>query len=193
SFLLPRAALESSSPRALLEALRARSSFAYAASPGTWVAQLMAAASEGAAGEALRSLGLTLLVAAGALLAAQFTAAHSLDLVQARVFGGATARARRGTARAMQFAARPRLLSSFLTRDLRLFIRDWTVLGDILVASVLWTLLPVVTAPLIDVDRTLLARAMLLSLTVALGSEIAARAIPLERRGIAWMRLAPVP
>jgi len=93
----------------------------------------------------------------------------------------------------MRFAPRPRVQAAILARDLRLFLRDWTVLGDLLVASVLWTLLPLVAGPLLDIDRALLARAMLLALTVALGSEIAARAIPFERRGIAWMRLAPVP
>src|SRR5205085_11823710 len=37
-----------------------------------------------------------------------------------------------------------------------------------------------------------LVRAMLLALTVGLGYEVAARSIPIERRGIAWSRLAPV-
>jgi hypothetical protein len=34
---------------------------------------------------------------------------------------------------------------------------------------------------------------MLLTLSVGLGYEIGARAIPLERRGAEWMRLAPIP
>src|SRR6185436_799022 len=38
-----------------------------------------------------------------------------------------------------------------------------------------------------------LVRAMLVTLAVGMGYEIAARAFPLERRGAAWMRLAPVP
>jgi hypothetical protein len=66
------------------------------------------------------------------------------------------------------------------------------VLGDLLTTVVLWTLLPVVLAPLFEQSRTLLARTMLLSLAVAIGSEVAARAVPLERGALVWSRLAPV-
>jgi len=79
-----------------------------------------------------------------------------------------------------------------VVRDLRLFLRDWTVLGDILTAAALWTLLPVLSARLITATPGLMVRAMLIALTVGLGYEIAARSVPFERRAIVWARLAPV-
>src|SRR6185295_6155962 len=109
--------------------------------------------------------------------------------IQSRVMTGA---ARRTRGLAPRWRVTRSLLRAMLRRDARLFLRDWTVLGDVLISSVLWTLLPLLSAPLIEVDRVLLARAMLLALTVALGNEIAARAVPFERRGLAWARLAPV-
>jgi hypothetical protein len=83
-------------------------------------------------------------------------------------------------------------VSAVIARDLRLYLRDWTVLGDILTAAVLWTLLPVLSARLITATPALMVRAMLVALTVGLGYEIAARAAPFERRAIVWARLAPV-
>jgi hypothetical protein len=80
-----------------------------------------------------------------------------------------------------------------MRRDAKLFVRDWTVLGDVLTAAVLWTLLPLVALPLRPLDSPALVRAMLLTLSVGMGHEIGARAFPLERRGVEWMRLAPVP
>ncbi len=198
SFLLPRLALESGSPRALVEALGS-STLAMAWSPGAWAAGIMAAGSADAPVAALRGLALLAATAAAVLVAAGAVASRNLDRVQSRI-SGAPARSAGRADRATRFAARPDILDALLRRDLRLYLRDWTVLGDILVASVLWTLLPLVGLPILStdagaapgIDRTLLARAMLLALTVALGYEIATRAIPFERGGMAWMRLAPV-
>jgi hypothetical protein len=77
-------------------------------------------------------------------------------------------------------------------RDLKLFLRDWPVLGDVLTTSVLWTLLPLVAVPLGTFESPTIVRAMLLTLSVGLGYEIGARSLPFERRGAVWMRLAPV-
>jgi hypothetical protein len=79
-----------------------------------------------------------------------------------------------------------------VTRDLRLFLRDWTVLGDVLTAALLWTLLPLISARILTTTPALLVRAMLVALTVGLGYEIAARSVPFERRAIVWARLAPI-
>jgi hypothetical protein len=79
-----------------------------------------------------------------------------------------------------------------LLKDARLFGRDWAVLGDVVTAALLWTLLPVVAGPVHRAPTTLVARAMMLALTVGLGYEVGARAVPFEREGLAWCRLAPV-
>ena len=57
---------------------------------------------------------------------------------------------------------------------------------------VLWTLLPVIFQPLFHTARPLHARTMLLALAVAVGSEVGARTIPLERAALMWARLSPV-
>lgn len=191
SFVLPRLALDSPSPLAMLHAIEAKAPWGYRLSPGTWIAEMMGAASAGDATHAFRALGNALATAAVTLALAGAVASRHLEPVQARV-SGARGRAVRRPGRAMRFARRPRLMGALLSRDLRLFLRDWTVLGDIVVASALWTLLPLVGAPLYSLERALLARAMLLSLTVALGYEVGTRAIPFERRGLVWVRLAPV-
>src|SRR6185503_18644583 len=85
------------------------------------------------------------------------------------------------------------LLGVAIRRDVVLVLRDWTALGDVLTAAVLWTLLPLVGVPLMSITHPVLARTMLLALTVGLGYEIASRAFPFEGRGWAWMRLGPVP
>jgi len=84
------------------------------------------------------------------------------------------------------------LVLAVMRRDRLLFVRDWTVLGDVLTAALLWMLLPLAALPLKPLHSPGLVRAMLLTLSVGMGYEIAARAFPLERRGAMWMRLAPV-
>jgi len=84
------------------------------------------------------------------------------------------------------------LVRAVFLRDLRLFTRDWTMLADVLTAAVLWTLLPWISRIALHAGDAPLARAMISTLAVGLGYEIAARALPLERRGIQWMSLAPV-
>jgi hypothetical protein len=89
-------------------------------------------------------------------------------------------------------ALRRHVIATLVVRDARLFARDWTVLSDVLVAAALWTLLPLVGAPLHAATPPMLTRAMLLALTVGLGYEVAARSVPFERDGLAWCRLAPL-
>jgi hypothetical protein len=191
SFVLPRLALDSESPLAMLHAIEAAAPWGFRLSPGTWIAEMMAAAGAGDAPAALRALAAALTAATVMLTAAGMMAAWGLGTVQARL-SGAGARTPRRPQRAMRFPKQPHLLRALLNRDVRLFLRDWTVLGDIVVASALWTLLPLIGTPLYTLDRALLARAMLLALTVALGYEVGTRAIPFERRGLTWVRLAPV-
>ena len=84
------------------------------------------------------------------------------------------------------------LIRAVLRRDAHLIARDWPVLSDVAIASLLWVLLPLVAVPLGDVGPASLAIAMVVTLAVALGYEVAARSVPFEREGLLWTRLAPV-
>ncbi|TMQ66515.1 MAG: hypothetical protein E6K78_06310 [Candidatus Eisenbacteria bacterium] len=136
----------------------------------------------------------TLLAATGALSLgwAAWAASRHLDQALARVAHGAAGSGLAPRVRPHRSGTRG-LLSSVAMRDLKLFARDWTVLGDVIVAAALWTLLPLVGASVIPAPPRLLVRAMLLVLAAGLGYEVAARSVPLERTGLAWCQLAPVP
>ena len=82
--------------------------------------------------------------------------------------------------------------SAFLQRDLALYLRDWTVMSDIVVAALLWTLLPLAFIPVLPMPPVVLAHTMLVALTVGLGHEVASRALPFERDAIQWLRIAPI-
>jgi hypothetical protein len=162
-------------------------------SPGHWLASALAAASQGATLEAARAalpLAVTALLSLGL---AVWTASRHLENAQARAGASTEKQSARRPGRAPARVRRPRgLVAAALLRDARLFTRDWTVLGDVLTAAALWTLIPLIGAPLHSASRATLASAMLLALTVGLGYEVAARSIPFERNGLAWVRLAPV-
>jgi len=84
------------------------------------------------------------------------------------------------------------LSGAFLRRDLALFTRDWPVLLDLVARLLLWTLLPLAVLPLAPLPPAELVRDMLVALTLSLGNDIGTRALPLERRSLAWARLSPV-
>jgi Putative ATP-binding cassette len=160
-------------------------------SPGHWLAAALAAASEHAPLAALRAVLPLLGTALAALMLAIVIANRHLELAQARSGGAGERGTRRRAAAGRGLGARG-VIGATLARDARLFTRDWTVLGDVLTAAALWTLIPLVGAPLHPSSSATLARAMLLALTVGLGYEVAARSLPFERQGLAWVRLAPV-
>jgi putative ABC exporter len=167
---------------------------AAAFSPGFWAARALTARSHGDVAAAWVAIAELAAAAVASLALARLAADRLLDGVQARVaVPGAARRRRRRPRPPAEAPAVPRpLLRAVIQRDARLYARDWATLADVLTATVLWTLLPLVAAPLFEAPVASIARVMLLALTVGLGYEIAARAIPLERRGLAWMRLAPV-
>jgi hypothetical protein len=150
-------------------------------SPARWAADAMTGPDPATAFAALA-------VAAAAAAALALCTAHAwLDHAQSAARVGAR---RRGVAGPVRRA--PTRLAAFLTRDLALVTRDWTVLGDILTGAVLWMLLPLIIAPTLEMAPAGLARSMLVMLATGLGYEVAARALPLERRSLAWAALSPV-
>ena len=191
AFLLPRLTDPAEGlPRAAFAALTATPPGA-AWSPAHWAARGFGAAAAGDPAGAARHAAPLLLAALLSLALAGWSAGRHLEGTQAGLAtraGGRPSQVRRPAVR----GGRPSLLRAILARDARLFMRDWTVLGDVLTAAALWTLLPLVSAPLHHAPGPGLARTMLLALTVGLGYEVAARSVPFERDGLAWVRLAPV-
>jgi len=197
SFLLPQAIERG---EALVAGLRSGSAMApwlAAVSPGHGIAMAMSAATAGNPARALLATAWLALFGALALALAAATAHVTFGVVQDRLAappgrGRARAPGRTASATGTVPADARGLIPAVVSRDLRLFMRDWTVLGDILTAAALWTLLPVLSARLITSTPALMVRAMLIALTVGLGYEIAARSVPFERGAIVWARLAPV-
>ena len=212
SFLLPRLADTAGDPVAIFHGLLREGPGLFRWSPGQWTARAIAAAAAGSRDGPARPAALVFAAAALSLLGAALTAGKHLEVVQARIAAGVGPRRHRrrgiersgGTPRPQEGAAHAGALApsgpapgrgviaAIVLRDARLFRRDWTVLGDVLTAAVLWTLLPLVAAPLYEVSTRGLARVMLLALTIGLGYEVAARALPFERAGLVWTRLSPV-
>jgi hypothetical protein len=159
-------------------------------SPAHWAAAALSGARAGLPFAAWAWATRLLAVALASLAFAGVAARLLLDDVLARVTAG-EARAARPRARRRRVA--PMGFSALLLKDARLFTRDWTVLGDVLTAGLLWTLLPLVASPLHHAPPRLLARFMLVALAVGLGYEIGARTLPFEGAALAWSRLAPLP
>jgi hypothetical protein len=150
--------------------------------PATWAARAVAG-EPAAALEATLACGLALLLAA---LAAASLATRLLGTVQARA---AAAASRTSRARARPAGS---LAVAFLRRDLALVARDWPGAVDALAGLALWLLLPLAVLPLAPLPPLVLARDMLIALSVSLGHDLAARALPLERDGLHWARVSPV-
>jgi hypothetical protein len=194
SFLLPRLARGESDPIAGFRSALMAAPQILRHAPGQWAADMLVAAVEGSKADWIAGAAALVAAASLALMIAGWVASIHLEAAQSRIASGSAPRAAgaRVPTRRVVSSAKRSLIRATLARDALLLSRDWTVMGDVLTAAVLWTLLPLVGAPLYDVPAVALARAMLLTLTVGLGYEIAARAFPFERRGMAWMRLAPV-
>jgi len=151
-------------------------------SPATWACDALARPGEWA----LEAFAACIAVSLAAVTLAFAMSERLLTQLQA----GATSAAGttvRGTSRRAQT-----LTGAFLRRDLALFTRDWPVLLDLASRLVLWTLLPLAVLPITPMPPAELVRDMLVTLTLSLGNDVAARALPLERHSLAWARLSPV-
>jgi hypothetical protein len=158
-----------------------------ALSPPHWAARALEAAARGEIGGAIRHTA-ALLAAAVASLGLAAGAAHVwLEEGLARTTGVSRARPGKAGGRLPATAGRAMIL-----KDARLLLRDWPVLADVVTAALLWTLLPLLLMPIRVGPALFTARAMLVALAVALGYEVGSRAVPFERGGLAWSRLAPV-
>lgn len=150
--------------------------------PSAWAADAFATAGDGA-GPLAR---LALAAVAGATLAWWSTRRHLEAALDRTQEAPRRVPAPRPVRVASSWAA------AFLARDARLFGRQWTVAADVVAASLLWMLLPLLSVPLFPVGDAELARAMLVLLGVGIGYEVGARALALERTGLAWAHLAPL-
>jgi hypothetical protein len=188
SFVAPRLLEEEGEIARRLSSL-APAPWVAALSPPHWAADALLAAHRGAALEAMAWTTRLLVAGAVSLAAAYLAARVLLDRALAQLSAGGAAKGRPRPRRASIPASGFRAL---LLKDARLFVRDWTVLGDVLSAAALWTLLPLVGGPLHQAEPHLLARFMLVALAVGLGYEVGTRLIPYEGAGLAWCRLAPL-
>ncbi|MEO5987651.1 MAG: hypothetical protein ABIU54_02020 [Candidatus Eisenbacteria bacterium] len=182
TFLLPRLADDEPAFQDSLRAAIAHLPSPHATSPAAWAVDALIAPWP----RALASLALLLVAAAGSLALAAGLGARALRATGAPI-GASLAGPKRSS---IPFTAS--LAAAFLRRDLALYLRDWTVMSDILVGALLWTLLPLAFVPLVAMEPRLLALTMLIALNVGLGHEVAARALPFERDALAWARLAPI-
>ena len=195
AFLLPRLGGPDGSLPDSLARLAARPAGLAWASPTIWAARSLAAAARGDSAAAVWNAAVLAGAGALALGFAAWVAGHALEPAQLRVSTPAARRGGRARAVPCELPSRRRggVHAAILRRDRLLFIRDWTVLTDVFTGSLLWTLLPLVAMPHRAAPEPWIVRSMLVTLAVALGYEVAARALPFERGGGAWLRLAPVP
>lgn len=157
-----------------------------AISPAHWAARAMIAAARGEPGEAVRHTLPLVAVALASLGLAGASSSLWLEEALARAAGDTRGRRRRG-GRLEGPAWRALML-----KDARLLLRDWPVVADLLVAAVLWTVLPLLFSPIRHGPALLTGRTMLLAMAVALGYEVGCRVVPFERAGLAWSRLSPI-
>ena len=178
AFWVPRLTGNGAFPTAGLRALPAPPEW----SPATWAAHAVTAPWPGQ----LAATGACVLASIAALTLAMAAATQLLD--------GLYARASEARGRSVRASSRraPTLAFAFLRRDAVLVARDWPVVLDALANMALWSLLPLAVLPLAPLPRLELARDMLIALSVSLGNDVAARALPLERASLAWARLSPV-
>jgi hypothetical protein len=191
AFVLPRAIEHSGDFAAPLVALARAWSTMGVWLPPFWLARVMGDAAAGAtAARATAPLLALLTVAAGTLALYLTVARHQLERAL-EPFGHAAGTTRTGSADTRIEPARG-IVRAVIRRDALLIRREWSVLVDVVVACVLWVMVPLAAMPL-SAGLAPLAGPMLTSLAVGLGYEVGGRSVPFERRSLAWIALAPIP
>jgi len=200
AFVLPRVTDRSDGLAAPLVQLARGWDRMGAALPPFWLARALGAAARARAGEPVAAagalaLGATLALGAIAIAALALylaIAARQLEPVLEALGPGAPGtRVARGSAAGARLEPERGLTRALLARDARLISRDWAVLVDVVVACLLWVLIPLASLPL-EHGFGPIAGPMLVSLAVGLGYEVAGRSAPFERGGLAWVKLAPI-
>jgi hypothetical protein len=190
AFVLPRAIEKSGDFAAPLVALARAWSTIGAWLPPFWLARVLGDAASGSAasGAAVPLLALVTL-AAGSL--ALYLAIATRHLERALEPFASTSGAKRVADSGTRIEPARGVVRALIARDARLIRREWPVLVDVVVACVLWVMVPLAAMPL---NRGLgpLAGPMLVTLAVGLGYEVGGRSVPFERRSLAWIALAPV-
>ena len=189
AFVLPRAIEKSADFAAPLVALAHAWSTMGAWLPPFWLSRVMGNAASGAhASVAAAPLAALVGLAAGSLALYLAIATRQLERVLEPFGSAATARTMRASARIEPARG---IVRAVIARDASLIRREWPVLVDVVVACVLWVMVPLAAMPM---NRGLgpLAGPMLATLAVGLGYEVGGRSVPFERRSLAWIALAPI-
>ncbi|MEO5617308.1 MAG: hypothetical protein ABIS67_06025 [Candidatus Eisenbacteria bacterium] len=192
ALVLPRALqAETEAASALTATLEAAR---HTAGPAATAARAIAGASSGAFATLPRDLGLlaagALVAGAAVLLAGRFALEAVLDRISGTPAPGLRSPSR-GAPPAFAWRAGS-VLGAIVRRDARMLRRSWTLMTDLFVACVLWSLLPLAGLAGGTFESEGMVRLVLLSISVGLGYEVAARAIPFERHAEFWIGVAPV-
>jgi len=195
AFLMPRVAGDAQSFARSLVTLGQQLSELERWLPPLWATRALMLSSTSVIGPALVRVLMVVATASLSLALLAWIAQHSLEPVMSRLSGVASRG--RGRSDAAQRIGTGRFahgtFAALIRRDLRLFLREWTVLSDVALAAVLW---PAAGLLLPQVDQGVgptVLRTLLLVLAVGTGMEIAARSVPLERGGVVWNRLTGIP
>ena len=166
--------------------------------PPLWATKALVLASASDGSNVIPSLARVALVAAAgiaSLAILAWVARHSLDPVMSRLASSPTRG--RGRPDAIARIGRSRLgtgrSAALVRRDLRLFLREWPVLGDVAFAALLWPVAALLLPRLEQDASVLILQTLLLVLSIGMGMEIATRSVPLERDAVVWNRMAGVP
>jgi hypothetical protein len=189
AFVLPRAMEGSADFAAPLVALARAWGGVAGWLPPFWLARVLGGAASGAGAMAAAGPLVALVtLAAGSLALYLAIATRQLERVLEPFSSSAAAHASHTSAR---IEPERGVVRAVIARDARLIRREWPVLVDVVVACVLWVMLPLAAMPL-NHGLGPLAGPMLVTLAVGLGYEVGGRSVPFERRSLAWIAMAPI-